>query len=360
MTIPMRIDMKQLQFLAGFFVTAAFLFTISGCGQSDAKTEPQTARQQEQAIPVKVEEVHLLPFTDALQVTGIVKAYQDVMLSPEEGGVVKQWLVKKGETVKKGQVLGILNDDVIKASYDAAQAQYKLAQINYNKQGNVYKEKAISELQFKNSQYSRDAAKAQADLMHARLERTRLRSPIDGIFDDYYFDEGEFAPPAVPVAHIVNIRAIKIAADVSEQFISEIRLGSPARIIPDSYPNDTLDGRINYVGSTISASNRTMPVEIDIPNPGLKLKPEMIARVRIVRSQQRNAILVNQEIIQQVDRGKMVVFVERDGVAEQRVVKVGARQGELVEVVEGLKPGDRLIISGFQKLVNGQMVVING
>ena len=86
----------------------------------------------------------------------------------------------------------------------------------------------------------------------------------------------------------------------------------------------------------------------------------MITRVQIVRSRVRNAILVNEDIIQQVDRNKMVVYVENNGVAEQRIVRVGGRQGDLVEVVEGLKPGDRLIITGFRKLVNGQAVVING
>lgn len=352
--------MKQMQILAATALAAAAMFIISACGQSDAKTEPQAAQQPDQVVNVKVQEVQLSPFIDAIQVTGIVKADEDVMLSPEEGGVVKQWTIKKGSPITKGQIIGLLNDDVIKASYDAALAQYKLAELNYQKQGNVYKEKAISELQYKNSEYSRDAAKAQADLMRARLERTRLRSPIDGIFDDYYFDPGEFAPPAVPVAHLVNIQAIKIAAEVSEQFAGDVRLGNLARIIPDAFPGDTLEGHINYVGSSVSANNRTLPIEIQISNPGLRLKPEMIARVRIVRSQRQNAILVNETIIQQIDRGKMVVFVERNGVAEQRIVKVGARQGALVEVVEGLKPGDRLIIAGFQRLVNGQAVLING
>lgn len=351
--------MKQMHILAGAALAAALTLLLSACGQSDAKTELPAA-QTEQAVPVTVQEVQVSPFTDALQVTGIVKAREDVMLSPEEGGVVKEWLVKKGESVKKGQILGILKDDVIKASYDAAEAQYKLSELNYKKQENVYKEQAISELQYKNSEYSRDAARAQADLMRARLERTRLRSPINGIFDDYFADPGEFAPPAVPIAHVVNVRFIKVSADVSEQFAADLHLGSLTKIIPDAYPSDTLEGRLNYVGSSVSASNRTITVEIDIPNPGLRLKPEMITRVQIVRSQVRNAILVNEDIIQQVDRNKMVVFVENNGVAEQRIVRVGGRQGDLVEVVEGLKPGDRLIITGFRKLVNGQAVVING
>ena len=86
----------------------------------------------------------------------------------------------------------------------------------------------------------------------------------------------------------------------------------------------------------------------------------MITRVSIVRSRRQNAILVDESVVQQIDRGKMVVFVENNGIAEQRVVKLGARQGTQLEIIQGLKPGDRVIISGIQKLVNGQTVTVNG
>lgn len=353
--------MNHIKILAGALIFCMLALGLAACGQSDAKTDPgQPQDPISQAVTVRIQEVHLSPFTDVIQTTGIVKAHEDVMLSPEEGGVVKEWLVTKGEAVKKGQVLGILNDDVIKASFEAAHAQYKIAQLNFEKQQSVYKEKAISELQFKNAQYSRDAAKAQSDLMKARFGRTRIKSPIDGIFDENYYDEGEFAPPAVPIAHIVNVRTVKIAAEVTERYASLVQIGNLVRIVPDTSPGDTLEGRINYVGASVSASNRTLLVEIHIQNQELHLKPEMITRVSIVRSQRQNAILVDENVVQQIDRGKMVVFVENNGVAEQRVVKLGARQGTLLEILQGLKPGDRLIVSGIQKLVNGQTVTVNG
>jgi RND family efflux transporter MFP subunit len=357
----MRIDMNSIKVLAGVFLLSALALGLAACGQTDAKTDPGSQQDPTaQAVAVKIQEVQFSPFADVIQTTGIVKAQEDVMLSPEEGGVVKQWLVKKGEQVKKGQLLGILNDDVITASYDAANAQYNIAQLNFEKQQSVYKEQAISELQFKNAQYGLDAARAQANLMKARLERTRIKSPIDGIFDENYYDEGEFAPPMAPIAHIVNARSIKIAAEVTERYASLVRVGNLVRIVPDNTPEDTLEGRINYVGASVSASNRTLPVEIYIRNPDLSLKPEMITRVSIVRSRRQNAILLDENVVQQIDRGKMVVFVENNGIAEQRVVKLGARQGTQLEIIQGLKPGDRVIISGIQKLVNGQTVTVNG
>ena len=326
------------------------------CGTSDAK-EGDVARQVD-AITVRVEEIRPTAFSDLLQVPGTVEAYQDVQLSPEEGGVIKEWTARKGQWVKKGDILCILNDDVIKANYEAALAQYKIAELNYEKQKNVYDENVISELQFKTAMYSRDAAKAQADLMAARLERTRLRSPIDGILNDRFHEAGEFAAPAVPLAHVVNVGWIKVLADVSERYAGSITVGDEATVIPDAFPLDSLKGRVIFVGASVSMSNRTLPVEIAVSNPGRKLKPEMIARVRIVRAVRSDAITIDQNIVQQVDRNKNVVFVEVDGKAEERTVTLGARQGSLVEITAGLKAGDRLIVSGYQLLVAGQAVTI--
>lgn len=353
--------MRTIQITAIATLVASLSILLAACGESGARTdEAQQEQSETKAVTVRVEEVQLSPFTDMIQVTGIVKGREDVMLSPEEGGVVKQWLVEKGTPVRKGQTIGLLKDEVLEAGYNAALAQYKIADLNYEKQKEVYRQKGISELQFRALEYARDAARAQADLAKARLDRTRLRSPIDGIFNDRFADEGEFAPPGVPVAHVLDVRSLKISAEVSERFAGNLKTGAFATIIPDAFPGDTLEGRIEFVGSSVAPSNRTIPVEISVSNPEQKLKPEMIARVRIVRSDRAKAILVDQRIVQLVDRETMVVFVESNGVAQQRHVRVGSRQGELVEVVEGLRPGDKLIVSGYQRLVDGQPVNVAG
>jgi membrane fusion protein (multidrug efflux system) len=281
-----------------------------------------------------------------------------VMMSPEEGGIVKEWNKKKGDRVKKGDLIVTLKDEVIKASYEAADAQYKMAQLNVEKQQSVYDQQGISELQFKNLMYGRDAAKANADLMKARWERTQLRSPINGVVDNTIPNAGEMAPPGVPIARIVNLSTIKIQTEITELYSGTIKVGTPVSVTFDAVPGEELNGRVSYVGSTVSAANRTMLVEILLPNPNAKLKPEMVAKVNLVRQKKNNAILVSENIIQLVDRDRHIVYVEKNGTAEEHRVKIGGRQGNLVEVIDGLKIGDKLIVSGYQKLVNGSPVVI--
>jgi len=330
---------------------------LSSCGGGTAG-ETSGSAAAAAAANVKITVLQPSVFEDAIPLTGIVKALDDVMISPEEGGVVRQWKVKKGTYVRKGDVLAVLRDELVTAGYEAAQAQYKLAELNYEKQKSVYAEQGISELQVKSAEYNRDAARANADLMKARLGHASITSPIDGVFDNYYADEGEMAPPGVPIAHVVNLSAVKIAVDVPERHSAGIRLGTKVFITPDVYQQDTLRGAISFVGSAISQSNRTLPVEVLLPNPGGRLKPEMIARVRVLRSMKLQALLIDGSLLQQVDRNKTIVFVERGGKAEERTVRTGGRLGTSVEILDGLAAGDRIVTSGQTKLVNGQQVTV--
>lgn len=332
-------------------------FMLSSCN----KTEENNSLKI-QSVDVKTEIIKPTRLVDAIQVAGTVKAYEDVNISPEEGGVIKEWIAKKGQHVKKGDLIVTLKDEVIKAGYDAAVAQYKMAELNVEKQQKVFDQQGISDLQMKNFQYGRDGAKANVDLMNARWERTQIRSTIDGFVENTpmgnLINEGEFAPPGVPLVRVVNNSMVKIQAEVPELYSGTLPLGIPAVITFDALPGDTLRGRVSFVSSAVSAANRTMQVEVILSNPLRKLKPEMVAKVKLLRETKNNAILVSENMIQLVDRDRTIVYVENGGKAEERRLKLGGRQGIMIEVLDGLRFGDHLIVVGYQKIVNGTPVVV--
>jgi len=338
--------------LVAFLMVSALIF--SSCGKKDATSNGDKV----QPVNVRTEILKPSRMVDAIQVAGTVKASEDASLSPEEGGVVKEWMATKGQSVKKGDLVIVLRDEVLKAGYDAAIAQYKMAELNLEKQRKVFDEQGISELQIKNFEYTRDAAKANADLMKARWERTQIRAPFDGIVDNIVPNVGDFAPPGMPAARVVNTSTIKIQADVPELYSGSVPVGSPAIITFDALPGDTLRGRINFIGSTVSSANRALQVEIVVSNPYRKIKSEMVAKVKIVRGTKTNALLVSENIIQLVDRDRIIAFVENGGKAEERRLKLGGHQGIMVEVLEGLNTGDHLIVSGYQKVINGTPVIV--
>jgi len=344
---------KVMTYLSVLLGSAAFV----SCGDSNADIEKKNSNTSVK-VPVEVQELRLQPFSESLSLSGSIQAFDDIKISPEEGGVVKEWKYKKGEFVPKGAIIVQLDDGVLKPGYDAALAQYKSAELTYEKQRSVYDEQAVSEWQLKTAEYNRDAAKAQAELMQARLERTRIRSSVAGILDEQYIDRGEMAPPGVPIARIVSLHQVKVVVNVPERYAGTVKLHAPLSLTVLAYPGETFHGKISYIGSAMSPDNRTFPVEATIPNPGLRLKPDMIAKVQIIQSVQRQAILVEENIVQQVDRNKYVVFVENGGKAVERTIQIGGRENGFVEVLSGLKPGERIITRGFHNLVDGQPVAV--
>ncbi len=338
--------------------TIIFLFTVSllimSCGKHDGENNSQKA----QSVYVRVETVMPGRLIDAIEVAGTVKAFEDASISPEEGGVVKEWVMNKGQYVRKGDLIVVLRDEVIKASYDAAKAQYEMAQLNLEKQKGVYEQQGISELQYRNFELTRDAAKANADLMKARWERTQLRSPINGTIDNTIPNVGEFAPPGVPIARVVNLGMMKIQAEVPERYAGLVARGTLAEITVDALQGDTLHGKVSFVGAAVSSTNRALPVEIHLANPLRRLKPEMVAKVKLLRESKADALLVSDNVVQLVDRDRVVAYVEKNGVAEERRLRLGGRQGNQVEVLEGLSAGDHLIVVGYEKVVDGTPVIV--
>jgi membrane fusion protein (multidrug efflux system) len=307
---------------------------------------------------VQVQVLGTAPFKETLQLTGTIKAVEDITVSTEEGGVLKEWMVERGATVEQGDVIAFINDDVLKPAYEVASAQYKTAELNYEKQQKVYDQAAVSELQMKSAEYARDAAKAQADLARARWDRTRVKSPIPGVVEDRLADAGELLSPGSPVARIVSLNRVKAVISVPERYAGTIAVGAPVAITVTAYPRERFDGRVSFVGAAVNPDNRSLAVEVLVGNAQRRLKPGMIARAVISQSSEREALILDESLLVQLDADTYAVFVEKDGRAVRRTVTLGARSGSTIEILSGLSSGDRVIVSGSQALYDGQPVSV--
>ncbi|MDH4069660.1 MAG: efflux RND transporter periplasmic adaptor subunit [Ignavibacteria bacterium] len=347
----MQRNLKQMTSFASALLVAGIL---TSCG--DSKSEQTDHAPEEVArepIRVRVAEVRLEPFSETLLLTGYVKSVDDVLLSTEEGGTLRSWEKERGAAVSRGEILAVMNDDVLRPMYETAKAQFEIAELTFQKQLNVLREQGISEVTVKTTEYSRDAARAQMELAFNRLERTRIKSPIDGILDDRLLDEGELAPPGSPVARVVNLDRMKVIVNVPESQVGIVRRGAAVEVSLSAFPGEVFPGKVSFVGSAVVADNRTVPIEIAVPNTGRRLKPDMIARVQLISSGERQAFLVPQELIQRLDQNSSVVYLEKGGRAEQRTITTGVRAGEKIQVVDGLREGERLIVSGSDDLYDG-------
>lgn len=347
--------MKKITSLLIFSLTISFLLLTVSCGDSEGSEKKNN--NSEPTVYVKTMQLKAKPFADYISLLGVAKAFYHSNLSSEEGGKIKEFLKNKGSFVRKGEVILVLENEVLKSNMDAAKAQYDLAENNFLKQEQIYKENVISEMQFLNFKYQRDAAKANYELFKARYERTFIKAPFTGIVDSRFSEIGEMVLPGAPVVSVVSMYNIKVEAGVPENYINMVKIGDSVKVVFNDLGNATYNERISYVGNTISTNNRTFPIEIKINNKDGKIKPELSAQIYIYKEKFNNALIIPEETLTKTDLG-YVVFVEEDGVAKMRVVEIISRSNNTVALSSGVKEGENLITVGFQSLVDGTKIKV--
>jgi RND family efflux transporter MFP subunit len=333
---------------------------LSACG--DEKAASANREGEGNGVPtvnVSVMEIEESGYTQVIEITGSVASDGDVKVPADEGGRVLGWLVPLGARVRAGQVLVQLDSSLLRSAYEAALAQYNIAQTSFEKQKRVFEEQGISELQLKTLQYQRDAAKAGMDMARERLERTRVKSPINGVLNARFFEKGEMSVPGAPVAHVVNIDQIKLQAGVPERYAASFRVGDPVRFTVDALSDDEYEGTITFVGAAVNKDNRTIPVEVRVKNAGGKLKPDMIAEMVVRLRTRENSIVIPEDYIIKNDMDSFIVYVEENGVAVERSIKPGGSSRGKVLILEGLRKGDHLITVGQQNVADGQPVKVD-
>ncbi|MCF6268854.1 MAG: efflux RND transporter periplasmic adaptor subunit [Melioribacteraceae bacterium] len=344
--------MKLVKYL---IVVLLLIGSISfiGCSESEGNT---TEKKKEVIKKISVKTIVLKSgkYSDFISVIGTVKPFQKALLSATEGGKITKYLKDKGDYVKKGETILEIDNDILKANLDATKAQFELAEITFQKQEMIYKQNVNSEIQYLQSKYGMEQLKANLSMIQTRYNNTFIVAPFSGYIDYKYYEEGELAPVGQPIINLIDIGKVKIEAGVPENFITLVKKGDMVAVLINAVGKE-YTGKISFVGTSVNATNRTFPIEITIFNKEKLLKPELIADVKIQTKSYDKMITIPTEVITRVDNG-YVVYVENNGIAEGREVIILKRSGDKVAVSEGLNDGDKLIVVGYQSLIDGQAI----
>ncbi len=326
---------------------------VTSCSDSEGKTDGEN---KEEIKKVSVETIVLKAkkFSDFVSVVGSVKPFQKALLSTTEGGKIIKFNKDKGDFAKKGETILEIDNELLKANLEATKSQYELAEITFQKQETIYKQNVNSEIQYLQAKYGMQQLKANLKMIQTRYNNTFIVAPFSGYIDNKFYDEGELAPVGQPIVNLIDIRKVKIEAGIPETYITSIKKGDKATIFVKAI-NKEYSGKISFVGTSVNSSNRTFPIEITIENKLKELKPELIAEVKIQTKAFDKMITVPTEVITRVDNG-YIVYINNNGKAESREVKILKRTGNLVAISEGLSDGDNLIIVGYQNLIDGQAI----
>lgn len=338
-----------------FILVMAVSINFIACSDTEGE---ENKSAEKRAVSVEVKTMEGISFSDYINVVGVVNANQSANVSFEgTGGQLKAVKKDKGSFVKEGEVVLEIENDILKANYNAAKAQYDLAQMTFEKQEQIFKENVNSEFQYLQSKYQRDQAKAGYDLAKTSYEKSFVKAPFDGFINQRFFDVGEFAAPGVPLFQIIDDNSLKIIAGIPERYADDVKLNQNVEIFFPELDLGKIEGKISFISKALNPDNRTFEVEIRISNKNRSIKPEMLAELKIFTRTYDNVVVVPEDVVTKIDDG-YVVYTVSDGKAVQKKVDIIKRTNGQVAISNGLVSGEKVITVGYQNIVEGENVNI--
>lgn len=329
--------------------------------EAELKTGSDSTQQSaSNFMYVEVSTVEPTLFAHAIDVQGRVEASENITLLPRAQGPITKIHVQAGQQVKAGQIIAEINNDIAKAQVNDLKTNLALVNQIYEKQKNLWEQKVGSEVQYLQAKTNKESLEAKLEQAREMLEMHYYKSPINGVVDDMPLKIGQLVSPAAPMqsgVRIVNLGKLKVKADLSESYSGSVKEGQKVNLLfPDIQRKS--ESRISYAEKVINPLTRTFGVEVMI-QPDAIYRSNMIARLSIVDYANSAAIVAPINTIQLLDDHKVVFIASQDGndfVARKVEVTTGMMYNGKVEILSGLKQGDKLITTGYQELNEGEKV----
>jgi membrane fusion protein, multidrug efflux system len=322
-----------------------------------AKENPDAATKVK-AKEIEVTELTAKPFDHYVQTQGRVESENNVTVGAKMPGVITQVYVQEGAAVNKGQVLAQVDNAVLLNNIESMKSQLELATSVFNRQKNLWDQKIGTEVQYLQAKTNKESLEQQLNSLYEQNEMTRIKSPIAGTVDEVVARVGENAAPGFPAFRVVNASDLKVKAEVSEAYVTQIKKGNKVVVTIPELKKD-ITATVSFVGRTIDPLSRTFDVEVTLPSHP-DLRPNMTATIKLIFNTEKAAMVIPVNVIQNINDEKVVYVAESDGtntVAKRKVITVDGVFGGMAQV-QGLNAGDKVITVGYQGLNDGDFVKI--
>ncbi len=325
---------------------------------------------------VSVSIVSAQNFQHFIDLQGRVDAENISYVSPRGmGGQVRQIFVKKGDNVRKGQLLLKLDDVIarqnvvaMRQSMGSVKTQLDLARSVYQRQKNLWNQNIGTEVQLLQAESNVKSLENQIKTMQENVKiaqeqvnLSNVYSPASGVADEVNIHVGEiFTGSPMAGIKIVNTSSLKVVTDVPEAYLSRVRKGTTVQVVvPDI--NRSYNSTISVISQSVNATSRGFTAEIKIPFDNT-LKPGQAAMVKILDYSNANGIVIPVNLVQSDETSKYVYVLDKlpsgKSVAKKKPVVIGEVYGDNVEIKQGLVAGEQLISEGYQSLYEGQVITI--
>lgn len=324
---------------------------------------------------------------DQITVVGNLIGEQTVDVVPRANGRLESILVKMGDRVTKGQLVAKMEDRDVQEQVNQAQANLevnkatviqresdlKVAQTTLDRTQAAFEHGLMAKQNLEDTQARYNSALAQVSVAKSQVMQTQARidelkitlsntsiiSPVDGFVGKRNLDPGAFAGANTPILSVVDLSNVRLVANLVEKDFKRVEPGVVAKVEVDAFPGETFAGRVSRVAPVFDPATRTAAMEIEVPNPGYRLKPGMYARVQLTAERRANSLAVPRAAIIDIEGQRGVYVIDGSSTARFKAIRTGLQDGEFVEILDGLGEGDRVVTTGALALRDGDKVALS-
>lgn len=344
------------------FVLLMMIALIVFLGSAIIKEKELIAANKAAAIsvekpPVNAVTLQLSPAVihDRINLPGSIKPWTDLQLLAKISGTVNELMVQEGDRVKKGDIIAKIEDDDYRIALKRARAAFNQAKADFDRDKSIYSKGMIPTAEIEARKTGMQTASADLENAELQYSRCTITAPMDGIIKKLDAKIGLLLSVGDPIAEILEIDKLKAVIGIPESDVSAVRELDQVEITIQALDGEAFFAKTHFLSPSPGTVARLYELELEIDNSAGRILPGMFVRADIVKQTIENAISIPfYSVISRND--EQFVFVEKDGVVEKRNVSLGIMEKWMVEITEGLKSGDNLVVEGHRDVENNQQV----
>lgn len=306
------------------------------------------------AVAVEVTRVSAASFADETTAVGTLKSNESVVLRPETSGRIAAIHFKDGQVVRRGALLLSLDAGIQEAELQQARANLALAQANQQRNEDLFQKKFISQQSLDNTKAALKVQEASVALAEARLAKTRIRAPFDGVVGIRNVSVGDYVKEGEELVNVEDIATLKVDFRLPEAYLGRLERGQTLEVSSDALPGVPFQATLEAVDPLVDVNGRSISCRALLPNREGRLRPGMFVRSRLVFGERKDALMLPEQAV--VTGARPRVFRVEEGKARAVTVQLGVRRDGRVEILEGLALGDTIITAGQLKVRDGMPV----
>ena len=307
--------------------------------------------------PVEVANVKAQNMADKFEAVGTIEAIEGVTIVSEIDASVTSLPFDEGSFINKGDLIAKLDDSQLSAEVSRTEALYIQGKASYKRVKSIVDQNAGAPQDLDDALANLKVAEANYELAKARLNKTRIVAPFDGIIGTRKVSVGAFLRTGQEITELANLNEIRVSFSAPERFLAQLKRNAAVTVSSGVFPGYEVNGKIMAIEPILDAETRNVNVVARVKNPEQKFRPGMSANISAVLSERPNALTIPNEAVFANGNQSFVFVVKKDSSVAATPVTLGLQTAKIVEVVNGLKDGMQVVTAGHQKLFDGAKVM---